>query len=397
MPSADGAPVVVAARTLKDAYRIVREEYGEHAEILGTRTVNRRQELGLGHERQVEVTVRMPGGPAPLPNLGRRPGATALDRIMDGGQHPPTDVDREIIREVARIEDLVAAIAEDHARLSKLRLPYCDSPLAETLIGNGATPAAVNALMTRFTAATGAAADDRPAALAWLTENLRASNCAWDDFYGCHAFLGDPGCGRTDLVMYAAGLLQKMGRRTLVLSVMPARSGDTRQLQHEAADKGFDAAVIRKDTQLADTDKHLAAYDAVLVDLPALGSAAMQEGGAVHAWLARNASFHRHLVVPLDKDPRDMEHLGRACRIWNCDWVAVSRLDLTGRPAKLLDLLEQVPLPVSLTGSDPARTGQLVIAHSDQLLDRLLAGDSTPGFTPGLATGESLAVAEVAW
>ncbi len=57
-PSVDGAPVVVSANTLKEAYAIVREDYGEDAIILGTRTVNQRQELGLGHERQVQVTVQ---------------------------------------------------------------------------------------------------------------------------------------------------------------------------------------------------------------------------------------------------------------------------------------------------------------------------------------------------
>ena len=82
-PSVDGAPVVVTANTLKDAYKIVRDEYGEDTVILGTRTVNRRHELGLGHERQIEVTVQLPGAtPTVQPSLGRRRTTGALDRIM---------------------------------------------------------------------------------------------------------------------------------------------------------------------------------------------------------------------------------------------------------------------------------------------------------------------------
>ncbi len=205
------------------------------------------------------------------------------------------------------------------------------------------------------------------------------------------------GSGRSDLVLTAAGLAQSMGRRTLVLSMMPGNSGDVRRLQGEAAGKGFDAAVIKKEAQLAATEKHLTAYDVVLVDMPHLGHETMAEDGVVHGWLARNTSFHRHLLVPMDKDPRDMDNLNQAARAWNCDWIAVSRTDLTNRPGKMLDLLERVPLPVSLIGSDPARTGLLEIAHSERILDAILGGEQTREFKPGLASTAAPQTAEVAW
>ena len=409
--SVDGAPVVVTARTLKDAYKIVREEYGEDAQILGTRTVNRRQELGLGHDRQIEVTVQMPGTTPPPRSLGSRRGLAVMNRVLDeapADASPDAPGDRtkdgtqdrtqiEIVREVERIEELVAAIAEDHARLSRLRLPYCDNPLAETLIENGATPESVNKLLTRFTSETGNDVHNRPAAVAWLTENLRASNCSWDDFYGCHAFLGDTASGRSDMVLTAAALLRSKGRRTLVLSLMPGDNGDVRRLQIEAARNGFDAAVINRESQLEAAEKHLQGYDVVLVDMPHLGHEAMGDGGIVHAWLARNANFHRHLMVPMDKDPRDMEDLARAARNWNCDWIAVSRTDMTRRAAKMLDLLECIPVPVSLTGFDPARTGRLEIAHSDRILDGMLGGGSAASFTEAVAVAAPRETAKVAW
>lgn len=397
----DGTPAVVTAGTLKEAYKTVREQYGEDAVILGTRTVNRRHELGLGHERQVEVTVQLPGAaPTPAPAaLGHRQATGTLDRLLSGQQVAgiTTDIGADIAREVERIEDLVAAIDEAHTQLAFHSETIANNALAETLLENGASPDAVNTLLTRFTSETGAAVHDRPAAMTWLTENLRASNCTWDDLYGCHAFLGEAGSGRSDLVLTAAGLLQALGRRTLVLSMMPGNNGDIRRLQIEAASKGFDAAVIKKEVQLAATEKHLTAYDVVLVDMPHLGHDTMAEGGVVHAWLARNTRFHRHLLVPMDKDPRDMDTLNQAARAWNCDWIAVSRTDLTKRPAKLLDLLERVPLPVSLTSSDPARTGHLEIAHSERILDTILGGDPAPEFEPGLAATAASQTAEVAW
>jgi len=398
-PSVDGAPAVVTARTLKDAYKIVRDDYGDDAVILGTRTVNRRQEIGLGHDREIEVTVQMPGATVPAEGLGHRSGGKTAGRpaVERPRAAQKANVNQEIIREVRRIEELVVSIAEDHDRLARQRLPICEGALAEALIENGASAAAVNTMLTRFCSETDHKATDRPAAIAWLTENLQASNCGWDDFYGCHAFLGEAGSGRSDLVLTAAGLLQEMGRRTLVLSLMPADNSDIKRLQVAAARHVFDAAVIKKESQLASAEKHLAAYDVVLVDMPHLHHEVMAEGGLVHGWLARNAGFHRHLLVPMDKDPGDMDFLNTAARSWNCDWIAITRTDLTTRPAKMLDLLERIPMPVSLTSANPAHGGSLEIAQSDRIVDSMLAGASADGFNPGLGLDTTPPAEDVAW
>ena len=246
---------------------------------------------------------------------------------------------------------------------------------------------AVKNLFTRFVGETGKMHSDRPAALAWLVDNLKASNCGWDGFFGCHAFLGNSGSGRTRMVLEAAAHLQKQGRKTLVLSVHPEHSGEIRRLQNAAAELGFDAAIIRKDSQLAMSEKHLGNYEAVLLDLPALGHASLAVGGAIHSWLGRNHSFHRHLVIPLDRDFQDLEELKAAARTWNCDWLALSRLDQTRLQGKILDLVESIPLPFSLWGETIGTRETLSIADSGALLDRILAAGSSAG-EPTFVSGE---------
>ncbi len=375
--SARQAPAVVTAPTLKEAYRLVRAEYGANAVILGSRTVHRRDALGLGQQREIEVTVQVPGGATASP---ARP-LTPAYGVTDSAE--AVDTHAEIVGEVSRIEEMVAAIVADYARLAKGRLPYCDNVVAETLVENGASPEAVNTLLTRFVSETGGAVQDRPAVLAWLAENLRTSNCRWEDFYGCHAFLGETGSGRTEMILAAAALLCGLGRRTLVLSLMPRDNGDIRRLQLEASQNGFDAAVIKKSVQLENVQAHLGDYDVVLVDMPHLRHQEMGEGGVIHNWLAENTSFHRHLLVPLDKDPRDLDYLREGARRWHCDWIAVSRSDLTVRSAKLLDVLETMPIPLSLIGGDPAGPSRLEIAHSDRILDRMIGSGGAEAFTPG--------------
>jgi len=373
-PSVDGRPTVIAAPTLKAAQKRVREQFGDDAVILDTRTVTERQPHGLGQVRRVEVVVQ-PAGAAPL----RRPAAAAVR------PSPAAALPAELLREVERIEALVEAVVGEYGASDPGGPWLGGNPAAEALLAGGAGGAVVRRILTRFAGETGAEPDDRAGLLAWLGEQLQASNCGWDGFYGCHAFLGESASGRTDLILAAAAKLQQQGRRTLILSALPAHGGEVRRLQAEAARMGCDAAIIKREDQLAASDRHLAGYDAVLLDLPRLDHAALAPGGAVHGWLAAHEGFHRHLAVPLDRDLSDMEHLATAARLWNCDWTAVTRLDRTRRQGRLLDLVEALPLPVSLLSADPSQGGRLDIATTDRLLDLILT--AAPGLARGAAAG----------
>jgi flagellar biosynthesis GTPase FlhF len=91
-------------------------------------------------------------------------------------------------------------------------------------------------------------------------------------------------------------------------------------------------------------------------------------------YLSQNESFHRHLVVPLDSDLRDAGPLWEAARLWNCDWVAVSRLDRTRRHGKLLDLQYRAQLPFSVCAAGPWPERRPFLARPESLAG-LLAGE----------------------
>jgi flagellar biosynthesis GTPase FlhF len=361
-PSADGRPTVIAAPTLKAAHKRVRERFGDNAVILDTRTVTERQPHGLGQVRRVEIVVQPAGTPVvarPAPRPA--PAAATTDAV-------PAD----LLREVERIESLVEAVVAEYGSAAQSGPWLGGNPAAEALLAGGAAIDTVRKTLTRFAGETGSDDDDRAGVLAWLGDNLGASNCGWDGFFGCHAFLGESGAGRTELVLAAARRLHALGRRVLILSLLPAHGGEIRRLQSAAAEIGCDAAVIKRAEQLAASDKHLAAYDVVLLDMPRLDHPALAVGGAVHAWLAGHTGFHRHLLAPLDRDLTDIEPLQQAARDWNCDWTAVTRLDRTRRRGKVLDLTEAIPLPVSLLASDPGVQGGLDIATTEILMDLIL-------------------------
>lgn len=389
-----GQENVFYGATLKEAYRRVENCHGKDVIILGSRKITRRQENGLGQEHLIEVTVQPPNqlsarvGPVPtMTPIGYTPAGRALPETNVGNSSG--GILREIELEVERIEKLVMETMREDAQDGPPD-ELVGNPLAETLRAAGTGSKTVLNLFTRFAGETGKMMAERPAALSWLKENLRASNCGWDGFFGCHAFFGDAGSGRTRTVLGVAAELRKQGRKTLVLSLHPGHAGEIRRLQNMAAELGFDAGIIRKDSQLAKSESHLGKYEAVLLDMPSLDHESLAIGGIIHSWLARNPSFHRHLVVPLDRDLHDVKDLQIAARAWNCDWLALSRLDRTRLQGKILDLAESIPLPFSIRSENRGSQELISIASSGELLDRILVAGSILSqeeFVPGQIAG----------
>jgi flagellar biosynthesis GTPase FlhF len=363
-PLLDARAEVVEAPTLKEALRLVRQRYGDDVRVIRSRTVNRRLRGRLGSERVVEVLIEPPatrrerGVPAP----GLPAAAT--------GARPLT---AEIAAEVERIEALVRQLTTGPLRPGRAQPLVLASPVAEALVGAGADPDVVARLLDRFTAETGHDPGDRTAVLTYLTQCLLASGGRWEDFGGCHVFVGPAGAGKTEIVLEAAARLQQLGRQVLVLSLLPRHGGEVRRLQIEAARLGYDAAILQKPEQLAASEEHLSRYEAVLVDTPAWDVVPFATASGMREHIIHNASYHRHVVCPLDRDLRDAQRLVRGSREWNCDWTALTRVDQVGRPGKLLDLLEQLPLPVSLLNRGPG-AGGVAVADAGQLIDLVLTG-----------------------
>jgi len=373
-PSVDGRTTVVTGPTLSEAFRRVRQEFGPDAVIAGSRTRSRRRSSGWGSDSVVEVLVET--SPVPLP-LGRD------TEILPG------ELTEEVKRQVERVERLVEDICQGGPPVQSQDNVLAGNPLAAHLVAGGASIGAVVRLLTRFAGETGLSRDDRPGALAWLSQNLDTGHCPLEEGEGHHVFLGEHAADRLDLVLQLAGSFTEKGRRVLVVAVLPDPDRDEPRLKNKAAAAGHDAAVVRDIGQLQDMKDHLEGYDHVFLDLPCLADPRMNDQGPIHGWLASHEHFHRHLSVPMDRDFDDLDDLREAARSWNCDWLALTRLDGTRRPAKLLDLMENIPLPVSFTLDNVPDPQVVRRANPDQLLDRILAWETPRPFKAGVVTETS--------
>ncbi len=363
-PSAKPA-AVVEAPTLKDALRQVRQRYGEDARVIRSRTLTRRQPDGLGAQKVVEVLVE--------PSARHRDGRSVSD-LQPRRPHPWGQLTGEIAAEVERIEGLVQQIAREQDRRAPATTMAPRNRLAAALVESGTDPQVVSRLVERCRAETGAREDDRAALLDHLTRSLPTGRGNWSDMGGTHVFLGPTGSGRTSLLLSVAAQLATDGRQVLVLSLLPRHGGEVRRLQAEAAAHGYDAAVIQKPRQLAAARDHLAGYDVVLVDAPPLGADGAADDLALCQEVIGNRAYHRHLVFPLDRDLRDADLVLEQARDLACDWLALTRLDQTRLRGKALNLLDRLPLPLSLLGSVQWPRGEAQLATAGLLVDLMLAG-----------------------
>ncbi|MBK9303288.1 MAG: hypothetical protein IPM94_05215 [bacterium] len=340
----------VTGRTLKEALENARRLYGDGVRIAETRGVERRDAKGLGRSRHIEVVVALPDA---APELERRvrPAASVAD----------------LEAEVQRIEQLVAGLATEAAAAAAPEPPRAQDPLDRALLAAGSSPAAVRHLR-RLREAEGARDPQ-----AHLRGQLRAAGGRWQDLAGVHVFLGGAGAGKSDLVLGAAAALKAAGRKVLVLSLTPRHKGDVRRLQEEAAERGYDAAVLREAAQFARSLPLLPRYDAVLVDTPCWHGQSLRDE-TVRRFVADNEDLHRHLVLPLDLDLGDRERLWETGRSWNCDWLALTRGDLSARPGRLLDVLLTSPFPVSLRATGPWPDELPVIADAGSLAELCARG-----------------------
>ncbi len=368
-PSGNEGPAVVEAATLKDALRLVRQRYGVDARVIRSRTINRRQRGRLGAERVVEVLVEPPTEESARVDRGPFPGRGTLG-AAEG------HVAREIAAEVDRIEALVRRVAADHERLVleqvERQAARPVNPLARALVAAGAGEDVVSRVLERLVVETGSAPDDSEALARYLEDNLPTGSGSWEDFGGGHVFVGPSGAGKSSLVYTAAARLRAVGRRVLVLSLLPRHAGEIRRLQMEASQKGYDAAIIQDPEQLESGADHFAEYDAVLMDTPAWDDGFDEADTALRAQVVRSAAYHRHVVFPLDRDPREAAAQAALAREWNADWVALTRLDQVTRHAKLLDVLAILARPVSLLGRGAWSRRELDIADPAALVSLIM-------------------------
>ena len=105
------------------------------------------------------------------------------------------------------------------------------------------------------------------------------------------------------LVMRTAGLEPVI--RTELNQLHRLGLSESRRLLVPYLERGLPTVLLTSSAAALTAPDIVADAITVLVDLPALESPSMVNGGDLHEWIAGHHGIHRHLLVPLDLDPAE--------------------------------------------------------------------------------------------
>jgi flagellar biosynthesis GTPase FlhF len=352
-PQLDHTTVIVRGDTYQMALANVKKRYGPNAAIVESREARVKSQDSLEEQRIIEVVVALSGEEDKTPAKAKAELKAAMAQQVD-----------RIEKLVTELEQPQQAVPDpDQELLSKY-------PLTSGLLRAGTTKPAVLHLarLWQATEVDGATAEPR----LHLRQQIKTNRGNWLNFGGCHVLLGESGSGKTTLCLGVASQLAAKGQKVLVLMAGARHKGEIKYLQEEARVLGIDAAILKQGQELDRAEQYFNAYDAVLIDTPAIGQSERIDSSLHHA-LADNTRFHRHLVVPVDADAGADARLWKHARDWNCDWVALTRRDLAARPGRALEVAMASPCSLSLQSTRHNGETTVSIIEAESLISGLLA------------------------
>ena len=324
----------IRAKTLDLAMRRAKEQFGSDSIVVDTRNVTRKDPDGMGIRSFVELIVE-PTGAVPPRSLERAPGN---DVAVYEEANPPSARVRSVQREIDRIERLIRSIDKTEAKLQSFNSSY---PLGDALMSSGVSSGSLRVLQSEFEERVPASMQAEPdAARMHLLDYLKCARTeSFEDISGPHVFMGSAGSGKTSLIIKLTAELVRVGKKTAVVIVAPYHSGEIRRMEEAASALTIDAAVAHN---YADLEAALACYekhDAVLIDTPCVLSRKSPAVTELFDKLKNTNNIFKHYVCSLTNDGDFLFGELELFRSWNCDFLAVSKVDLVKKCGKIVEIV----------------------------------------------------------
>ncbi len=311
--------ISIRGKTMSDAYEKVHRQIGADAQILDCRMTTEKTASGLGQRSIVEVLVVDPK--SKNTNVNSVSSATAA--IVE--------------TEVLKIEKLIESVEKQYEEKNTLSFYLNSYPLSDELRKAGVSSITTLDIARKFIGTSGSLT--KTEALRDLSSRIKTSGSNWELFTGYHMFQGNPGSGKTELVIGSANKLKNAGKKVLVVALNPAHEGKVVQLQESAKQSGFDAAIMRDSKHLNSCHDYFSNYDAVLIDTDKLED----DGGVTH-----HTAIHKHFVISADVNANIVNKLLAYADNQEFDWLAIGRGDLAANKGQLLELAIKSNLPISM-------------------------------------------------
>jgi hypothetical protein len=327
--------VTIRAKSFDEAMQYAKTKFGRSAIVVDTRTTRVKTRDGLGIKSVYELVID--------PGFIQRPGSAdvKIPAVIDlaGGvpSQSPSSIDR-VRNEIERIERLIHSVDNAEARLRSFDTAY---PLNESLISGGVSDGAIRVLQSSY--------EDRvPSTMHGDPESARLHlldyfNCSKTTsvagMSGPHVFLGTAGSGKTSLIIKLAAELVREGRSVAVVTAVPFHSGEIRRIEEAASALMTDAAVVNSYEELTRTLRLYGDKDTVLIDTPCMLSRRTRTATDFFNKLNAAQDMFKHMVCSLTSDSDLLYSELDLYQAWNCDFLALSRIDLVRKCGKIFDIV----------------------------------------------------------
>ncbi|MBX6352312.1 MAG: flagellar biosynthesis protein FlhF [Thermoflavifilum sp.] len=311
-------------REMPEAIAQIRRDLGRDAVILSTRPVTRRTRFGLRQERWIEVTAGV--GPD-LPGLGPPPPDTRL---------PMPDL-RQLQEDIERLRRFIEGQSEAPA-----------TPPADDR---------ASALLRRV--------PQRPG----LGESARII-----------AFIGPTGVGKTTTIAKIAALQVLSGKRRVgLVSADTFRIAAVDQLRTYAEILGVPMAVAARPEEAESALAAVRHCDLVLVDTTGRSYARSEHVEDTRRWMQALHVDEIHLVLAMTAKTSDLLRVARTLEPVRFDKFLLTKLDETSSVDGAMELLWEIPRPVSYVTNGQNVPDDIEVADLDGLVRQARVGQALAG------------------
>ena len=351
---------------------LVREELGEDAIVLDTRSVRAAKFMGLGAREQVEVMAGVDEEPiAILPEVKRAPVPAAAPARAEEAPEQATEQLRELWQEIRRIKNQMNASIEEK------------NPWIQLLKHSGISPEMLDLPVEEI-----AAVQDRSTLVNMLSGVLSKHTAEPSGSGSVIALVGPTGVGKTTtLAKLAARYALQEGKRVAIITCDTFRIGGIEQIRVYARILNVPLEVVSTPADMEQAVARHSDADVILIDTIGRSQRSTLQLGELKELLAPARPTEIYLVVSAGSSPGVQMDVVRSFSVLCPNRLVISKVDESDQLGCIFSLPISTGLPITYITNGQNVPDDLQMGESHLLAD-LVLGAATGGATaPALGNG----------